>query len=121
TGPPTGKPRTSNSGVGRDVAVRECRGVAIQGRRRWWRRWRRRVALQDVLRDIALPERHIPVGVADAFVPADRVRHMIAGLHRGIAGAPVTRARRVIVGAARPGIGGRRTDYPGDAAPQQRT
>jgi hypothetical protein len=58
--------------------------------------------------------------VADTFVPTDRVRHMIAGLHRGTPRAPVTWAARMVIRAAGPGVCPRRGSNCGQAKPPAR-
>jgi hypothetical protein len=104
---------------GRDWTEIEARW---RRRRRWWR-----ISLKNVLGDIALPMLDVPVGVADAGVPDDRVHPKIARLHRRIPWTPVTWACRVVLGAAGPGlwrrtgvrIGGACTHHPRDTARQQ--
>jgi hypothetical protein len=74
----------------------------IEARRRWRRR-RRRLSLENILSDIALPRSDVPVGVADIRVPDNRVHTKVAGLHRRISRAPVTWPLRVIVRTSGPG------------------
>src|SRR3954463_14746159 len=64
------------------------------GRRR---RRGRHLSLEDVLGNIALAEVDIPIGVADTFVPAHRVRHVIAGRHRRVPRTPMAWPLRVVV------------------------
>src|ERR1700743_1223038 len=69
------------------------------GIRRRRRRWRC-IALEDVLRGVALTEVDEPVVVTDALVPPDRVRHVIAGHRQRLSRAPATGRSQRVVGAA---------------------
>src|ERR1700727_60464 len=107
------------------MTICERRGVTIKPRQRWGRRWRR-IALPDGPGDVA-PASDIPIRVTHSRIPANRIHPQVAGLHRGISGAPVTGAFRVVWGTTRPrlrrrtgaGMGGIQTGYPRDTTPQQ--